>query len=290
MSEVRKPDEGDEGSATADASAALLDLKAALGALLPDNETPDVVARRAHKMGLKPNSRTTMYDVYNCERLPSEGAIRAWVAATTAGDDEQIARFVEQRYNIWVQLHPGEDELPDPDGNDTKAARRHRWRRDAIVAVVAAVVTAAIAVPSTLAVTGRQTGETAPPSSAAPGPPPVVATGDDPMVCMSDATAANLDVVVPPMTVLVRFSPRCAAVWGKVIRNDAMGFENSINIVVFREEDPDGPDTQRVTEKNVGNAYSPMIVRASPAEHICVSGSVTVDGSSRTITAPPQCT
>ena len=46
-----------------------------------------------------------------------------------------------------------------------------------------------------------------------------------------------------------------------------------------------------LSETNTGNAYTPMIVRSSPAERICVTASMTVDNGARTIGAPePQCT
>lgn len=210
--------------------------------------------------------KTALNDATRPDRLiPSARTVEAMVTALTGGDATAVAEWLTRRTaavggnEVDEEIEAGDVQRPPP--------RRGRWW---VVAGVVVLLVGSNTLTYTLAT-----------RSANPPGPLTVTSGDDPQQCAGDATLANPQVTLPTMMVLkILFSPGCSAVWGKVERLDSAGHGDTITVTVYRDlpralTDPALHFT--VTETNTGNAYTPMIVRSSPAERICVTASMTVD-------------
>ncbi|OZD68901.1 hypothetical protein CH263_08355 [Rhodococcus sp. 06-1059B-a] len=290
-------DAGDRDGGMVDhtgASEALSAFRSALIEINRGKKSTGALSAAAQRYGFEPSSRTTMHNVQTSTRLQSEASVRAYVAAATRNDSAEVERFAKWRNDLADRIKPpttgsSPDQIQPPE----IAPRRPRWIRDLVVAGCSALVTAVVTAAVTASVVTADS--TASPESiaSADSTPAAIITGADPLEsgCADKAVRANADVPTPPMNVIVVFSQECNAVWGKIERLDGAGNGDSITVVVYRLDDPSGPDTQRVTERDVSHAFTPIIVRIDRKSPICVVGSVTVDDGARTVeSTEPQCT
>lgn len=116
-----------------------------------------------------------------------------------------------------------------------------------------------------------------------------VNTGADPerTECVKDAKIAGSNDSNPKFLLEILFSPTCGAGWGRLTRTDHAGLGNQINVSIYRRSDPEGTTRQDAVEPDVDSAYTTLIVRENPTDRLCVTGSISVAGS--TEAAPPIC-
>ncbi|QII07877.1 DUF2690 domain-containing protein [Rhodococcoides fascians A25f] len=273
----------EEGNDTVDSAEKLLaPFRAALVELNESRRGIDALAHRAKSLGYKPCSRSTMSNVQLCLTLPTATAVASYVAAVTGDDATQVKKFVAWRDNIKAELDPSPAPaaLPSPPNSPI---RRTRWIRDCVIICTTVIVTAAATTAINYSLfRGHET---------ASGP--AVTTGHDPIEagCIADAVRANLPTTSDQFTLVAVYSPSCNAVWGKAERLDGQGSGNTISVTTYRADEKDGPDTQTVVEHDVGNAYTPIVLRQGPTDRICVDGSMTIDeGQAVVDSIDPQCT
>lgn len=290
-------DAGDRDGGTVDHAEASEAMSAFRGALIEINrrkKSTTALSDAAQRYGFEPSSRTTMHNVQTSTRLQSEAAVRAYVAAATRNDSAEVERFAKWRNDLAERIKPPTiDATPDQIPSPETGTRRPRWTRDLVVAGCTALVTGVVTAAVTASVVTADSIKSTESVDSADSTPGAVFTGADPLEsgCADKAVRANADVPTPPMNVVVVFSQACNAVWGKIERLDSAGTGDSITVVVYRLDDPSGPDTQRVTERDVSHAFTPIIVRTDSKSPICVVGSVTVDDGARTVeSTEPQCT
>lgn len=116
-------------------------------------------------------------------------------------------------------------------------------------------------------------------------------TGVDPLltVCRTDADVATAaDKLQGAVFIEIMHSPRCHAAWARATRYDSKTAENSIQLKLYRSEEPSGSLTQNVQSTNTQSVYTPMLVLGSDDSDLCASATLT-QGEETLETTSPIC-
>jgi hypothetical protein len=241
------------------------------------------LANLQHETGL---SRTVISDAFAGKQLPSartvDGIVRACNGDTTS----------------WLRRRDLLDPKQAVDGSrqqPTKGRRRPRWSIVSLIAVIAFVAGAAGAAAVTSAAMGSQVHDLQAKLKAAgpvnPRAQIVVRTGVDPAMtpCVNDAKVAASEDRTDHTRIQIVWSNKCYAGWARIARYDGKAEGNEVQVSIYPETAPHGPDRQDATEPGVQGAYTTLVVRPSPQTRLCAVGSITLDGKTISL-GDPICT
>ncbi|MDO5053210.1 MAG: DUF2690 domain-containing protein [Pseudoclavibacter sp.] len=249
-------------------------------------------------------SKSALSDAFSGRRLPSVRTIEilgeelGFAPAALLERRRAAQALLPGRGRGGERAEPGRAEPPAPEqpgaatagerpaaaerlGADAKArnggpGRRYRLRALVLVGVVGLLIGAATAGPVAWSAAMRQA------AAAPPAPEPSLrsVTGDHPMLagCADDAKVVSGTTRMEHYLIEIRFSARCNAYWGRMMRFDDRTYGNSMTVHAYRMANPNGPERQTAIERDVQIAYTTVVVPEYLDDRICVSGSVTLDG------------
>ncbi|RJO70895.1 DUF2690 domain-containing protein [Nocardia panacis] len=118
-----------------------------------------------------------------------------------------------------------------------------------------------------------------------------VNTGDDPAnaECDKDAKPIADSVVTGKLRLEILYSSRCGASWGRITRLDNAGSGNRVMVSLYRRSDSTGGSRQDAVQPDAKSASTTLIVRRTPADRFCATGS-TSTGAELLEIRDPICT
>lgn len=243
--------------------------------------TWDAMVRRAKARGVRVG-KSTLHKIAKLDALPSELAVRGYLAALGIADAE-IDRWVARRATM---AGPLADQVADDAefAVEERSARLRggpgwRWWAAAGAVVLGTNVVTGFVVHRTSALppSGQSTVQ--------------AATGDNPVntPCLADAEIATSTNKNPQFLLEIVFSAKCRAFWARITRSDERALGNHVEVSLYRRSDPTGSTRQNAVEPDIKGAFTTLIVRDDSSDRLCATGAIVTDGA-RVVAVEPICT
>ncbi|MBO1741412.1 DUF2690 domain-containing protein [Leifsonia sp. TF02-11] len=241
------------------------------------------LASLQHETGI---SRTVISDAFAGKQLPSARTVDGIVRACKGDTNEWLRRrdLLDPKQAADAPLQP-----------TRRGPGRPRWSIVSLIAVIAFVLGAAVAGGVTSTAMGSQVHALQAKLKAAgpvnPNAQIIVRTGVDPAMtpCVNDAKVAASEDRPDNTRIQIVWSNKCYAGWARIARYDGKAEGNEVQVSIYPETAPHGPDRQDATEPGVQGAYTMLVVRPSPQTRLCAVGSITLDGKTISL-GDPICT
>ncbi|UOQ58365.1 DUF2690 domain-containing protein [Leucobacter allii] len=226
-------------------------------------------------------SKSVISEAFSGRRLPTERTVVKLVEAL-GGDREA---WVARRHSLDPRSAAAA--AADPEVSVAKAPRRLSIAQTLVIAVGAAVVSAALTSTIWLAQIGGME------ERAGGGRSAVLdaADGVDPRrtVCTDDAEILASELRADDeVQVQILYSPSCMSAWGRVTRYDGKSAGNSLSFKLYPAADLESARAQEQTAYDVQSVSTAMIAEVDADANLCGIARFTVDREAVEL-APPIC-
>lgn len=225
-------------------------------------------------------SKSVISDAFSGRRLPTERTVIKLVAAL-AGDPEA---WSARRH----ALDPRNAASPAAESPVAKAPRRLSIAQTLLIAVGAAILSAALTSTVWLAGLGNQLAAAQVARVASEVQP---ADGVQPRstACTDDATIVASDLRADEQVqVQILYSDSCMAAWGRVTRYDGKSAGNSLSFKLYPAADIESRRAQERTAYDVQSISTPMLAEVTEPRNVCGIARYTADGDAVEL-SPPVC-